>query len=82
VVDGEAEIIINKNKTDELWSPFAKIWFKEGTDDPIISISKVKPTTACFRDTDGNKMINFFKMIPSVVTGTNLASGMQGELKV
>lgn len=82
VVNGEAEVIIDKNKKDELWTPFAKIWFKEGKDDPNISIIKVKPTTAYFWDTDGNKMINFFKMIASVVTGTNLVSGMQGELKV
>lgn len=82
VVNGEAEVIIDKNKTDELWTPFAKIWFKEGKDDPNISIIKVNPTTAYYWDTDGNKMINFFKMIASVVTGTNLVSGMQGELKV
>ena len=82
VVNGEAEIIIDKNKTNELWTPFAKIWFKEGKDDPNISIIKVKPTTAYFWDTDGNKMINFFKMIASVVSGTNLVTGMQGELKV
>ena len=82
VVNGEAEVIIDKNKTDELWTPFAKIWFKEGKDDPNISIIKVKPSTAYFWDTDGNKMINFFKMIASVVTGTNLVSGMEGELKV
>ena len=82
VVNGEAEVIIDKNKTDELWTPFAKIWFKEGKDDHNISIIKVKPSTAYFWDTDGNKMINFFKMIASVVTGTNLVSGMEGELKV
>ena len=82
VVNGEAEVIIDKNKTDELWIPFTKIWFKEGKDDPNISIIKVKPSTAYFWDTDGNKMINFFKMIASVVTGTNLVSGMEGELKV
>ncbi len=82
VVNGEAEVIIDKNKTDELWTPFAKIWFKEGKDDPNISIIKVKPTTAYFWDTDGNKMINFLKMVASVVTGKNLVSSIQGELKV
>jgi len=78
VVNGEAEVIIDKNKTDELATSFAKIWFKEGNDDPNISIIKVKPNTSYYWDTDGNKMINFFKMIGSVVTGTNLVNGMQG----
>lgn len=82
VVNGEAAIILDNEKIEELWTPVAKIWFKEGKEDPNISIIKVKPTTAYYWDTDGNKMINFFKMIASVVTGANLVSGMQGELKV
>jgi general stress protein 26 len=82
VVNGEAEIIFDKAKIEELWTPAAKIWFKEGKDDPTISIIKVNPTTAYYWDTDGNRMINFLKMVASVATGTNLVSGKQGALKV
>jgi general stress protein 26 len=82
VVNGEAEIILDKTKIEELWTPIAKIWFKEGKDDPNISIIKVSPTSAYYWDTDGNRMINFIKMAASVATGTNLISGNQGTLKV
>ncbi|MBC7747111.1 MAG: pyridoxamine 5'-phosphate oxidase family protein [Methylotenera sp.] len=82
VVNGEAEIILDKTKIEELWTPVAKIWFKEGKDDPNISIIKVTPTTAYYWDTDGNKMINFIKMVASVVTGTNLVSGKEGTITV
>jgi general stress protein 26 len=82
VVNGASEIILDKTKIEELWTPIAKIWFKEGKDDPNISIIKVTPTTAYYWDTDGNKMINFLKMVASVVTGTNLVEGNQGALKV
>jgi len=82
VVNGEAEIILDKTKIEELWTPIAKIWFKDGKDDTNISIIKVKPTNAYYWDTDGNKMINFLKMVASVVTGTNLITGNQGALKV
>ncbi len=82
VVNGEAEIIFDKKKIEELWTPLAKTWFKEGKDDPNISIIKVTPTTAYYWDTDGNKMINFLKMVASVVTGTNLVTSTEGELKV
>lgn len=82
VVNGEAEIISDKVKIEELWTPAAKIWFKEGKDDPNISIIKVKPTNAYYWDTDGNRMINFFKMVASVVTGTNLVTGKEGALSV
>lgn len=82
VVNGEAEIILDKAKIEELWTPAAKIWFKEGKDDPKISIIKVKPTNAYYWDTDGNRMINFLKMVASVVTGTNLVTGKEGALSI
>ena len=80
VVNGEAEIISDKTKIEELWSPVAKIWFKEGKDDPDISIIKVLPTTAYYWDTDGNRMINFLRMVASVVTGKNLLNGEEGSI--
>ena len=82
VVNGEAEIILDKTKIEELWTPVAKIWFKEGKEDPNISIIKVTPTTAYYWDTNGNRMINFIKMVASVVTGTNLLNGEEGTITV
>lgn len=61
IVNGDAEVIIDKEKTKELWSPMIKTWFKGGKDDPTISIIKVKPQSAYYWDADGNKMINFLK---------------------
>ncbi len=80
VVNGEAEIILDKSKIEELWTPVAKIWFKEGKDDPTISIIKVNPSNAYYWDTDGNQMINLLKMIVSVVTGKNLVTGNEGAI--
>ncbi len=82
IINGQAVIISDKIKIKELWTPVAKIWFKEGKDDPGISIIKVTPTTAYYWDTDGNLMINLLKMAASVVTGKNLVTGNEGELKV
>jgi general stress protein 26 len=82
VVNGEAEIIVDRYKTDELWTPLVKAWFKEGKDDPNISIIKVNTQSAYYWDTDGNKMINFIKMVASAVTGTNLVHGKEGSINV
>jgi general stress protein 26 len=82
VVNGEAAIILDKTKFEELWTPVAKIWFKEGKDDLNLSIIKVTPTTAYYWDTDGNRMINFLKIAASVITGTNLVNGNQGTITV
>lgn len=82
IVNGEAEIILDKAKIEELWIPPAKIWFKEGKNDPNISIIKVKPSTAYYWDTEGNRMINFLKMVASVATGKNLVAGKEGAITV
>ena len=82
VVNGKAKIIVDKTKIEELWTPLAKIWFKGGKDDPAISIIKVKPTNCYYWDTDGNRMINFLKMIVSVATGSNLVISKEGALTV
>jgi general stress protein 26 len=82
IVNGEAEIIFDKTIIEELWTPVAKIWFKEGKYDPTISIIKVKPTTAYYWDTDGNRMIDLLKIVASVATGTNLTTGTEGAIKI
>ncbi len=82
VVNGEAEILMDKAKIEELWTPIAKVWFKEGKEDPTISIIKVTPTTAYYWDAEGNKMINFLKMVASVVTGSNLITGKEGAITI
>jgi general stress protein 26 len=67
---------------EELWSPLVKTWFKEGKDDPNISILKVTPTSAYYWDTEGNRMINFLKMIASVATGKTLVDAQEGNIRV
>jgi general stress protein 26 len=82
IVNGEAELIFDRNKIEELWTPVLKAWFPEGKEDPNISIVKVKPSSAYYWDTEGNKMINFFKMIASAATGKDLIDGKEGNLSV
>jgi general stress protein 26 len=82
IVNGEAEISLDRPKIEELWSPVAKIWFEKGKDDPDISLIKVNTKTAYYWDTEGSKMVNFFKFLASVATGSNLVTGVQGSIKV
>jgi general stress protein 26 len=82
VVNGTAEIILDKKIIEDLWNPMAKIWFKAGKDDPNLSVVKVAPVSAYYWDMEGNKMINIFKMVASVVTGSKPVLGTQGELNI
>jgi general stress protein 26 len=82
IVNGEAEIRFDRPKIEELWSPAAKIWFEKGKDDPDISLIKVNTESAYYWDSEGSKMVNFFKFLASVATGSNLVTGVQGSIKV
>jgi general stress protein 26 len=82
VVNGTASISTDKNKIEELWSPLVKTWFKGGKDDPNISLIRVSNVNAHYWDTKGNRMINFFKMIASVATGTTLVDAEEGSIHV
>lgn len=81
VLNGEAEIVFDKEKVEELWTPHVKAWF-EGKDDPNISLLKVTPTDAYYWDVEGNKMINFFKYIASIATGAELIDAKEGNINI
>ena len=82
VLNGEAEIVIDKIKMEKLWSPFLKIWFKEGINDTNISLIKVSSINAHYWDNEGGKMVNFIKMIASVVTGKDFVDAVEGKIKI
>jgi general stress protein 26 len=82
VVNGVAAVSTDRQKIDELWNPLVKTWFKEGKDDPNISLIKVSNINAYYWDTKGNQMINFFKMVASVATGKTLIDAEEGALNV
>jgi general stress protein 26 len=82
VVNGEAEVVIDHEKFEKYWNPLVKTWFKEGKDDPNLSLLKVVPNISYYWDVDGNRMVNFVKMIASVATGTNLVTAQEGFITV
>lgn len=82
IISGKADISYDRATIEELWSPLDKTWFKDGVDDPTISLIRVRPTDAHFWDTKGNQFVNFFKMVASVATGTTLVEGEEGRILV
>jgi general stress protein 26 len=82
IVNGTAEISLDRERIKDLWSPEAKIWFEKGKDDPDISLIKVTTKSAYYWDVDGSKMINFFKFLASVATGSNLLTSVEGSIEV
>jgi len=81
-VFGSAEIIHNRGKIEELWTPIAKAWFTGGKDDPSVSIIKVTPQDAYYWDTKNNKMVSLIKIAVSAVTGKTMDGSVEGEIKI
>ena len=80
---GRAEIVNDRSKIEELWTPMAKTWFKAGKDDPNISLIKVIPEDAYYWDTKNNKMVSLIKFAMGAI-GINPKDdgGIEGKLKV
>jgi general stress protein 26 len=81
-ITGKATIVQDQAKKDELWNPIVKAYFPQGKDDPDLSLVKIKPEAAHYWDTINGKMITWFKMAASAVTGNQADVGVEGKLKV
>jgi general stress protein 26 len=81
-VEGYATISRDQAIIDELWNPLVKAWFKEGKDDPNLTLIEVTPEKAHYWDTKHGKMISFLKIVASAVSGKTMDDGVEGELQV
>ncbi len=81
-IKGYAEVSREQGLINELWNPIAKAWFKEGKEDPRISVIKVIPEDAHYWDNKSNKFVSFLKIAASALTGANLNDGRDGDIKV
>jgi general stress protein 26 len=52
---GQAQILFDREKIDEFWTPAARLWFK-GKDDPQISLIKVAPDNFSYWHAKKSKM--------------------------
>lgn len=79
---GTAIINQDKQKIDELWNNYAKVWFQDGKDDPSLTLITVTPNTCEYWDTKHNKMVQWAKMAASLATGKTMDDGVEGQLQV
>lgn len=79
---GNAEVLTDRDRIEELWSPIAKTWFNEGKDDPTLTLIRVVPSDAYYWDTKQNKLISLVKIAYGAITGTPTDGGVEGSLKI
>jgi len=79
---GKASIIDDRQKIKDLWTPIAKAWFPEGSDDPNISLIRVQPTDGHYWDTKNGKLVSMIKIAAAALTGNRSDVGVEGDLKI
>ena len=79
---GSAQIVNDRQKIEELWTPMAKAWFEEGKDDPAISLIRVQPQDGHYWDTKNGKIVTMLKIAASAISGYKGDGGVEGQLKV
>lgn len=78
-VSGTVELVRDRAKIDELWSPLYNAWFKGGKDDPNIVLLKVAVEKAEYWDYSAGALVQLAGLIKSVVTGEKLADKDQNN---
>lgn len=68
-VTGEASLLEDQAKKNELFNPAAKAWFPNGPNDPNVGLLAVKILDAEYWDVTDSKMVQLFKMAKAAVTG-------------
>lgn len=79
-VRGHCQIIEDKNKMKEYWSPLYEAWFPKGLEDPALCLAKVRTDEAYYWNADTTKMGVIFNIIKSVVTGEKFKEGESGKI--
>jgi len=81
-INGTGEVSRDVARIDKYWNDMIAAWFEKGKEDPNIRILKITPTEAHYWDNKTNKLITFFKVATSAVTGSKMDIGRQGDLNI
>ena len=78
---GTAEILVDKEKAEELWTPIVKTWFNGGPEDPTLTIIKVTPEDGYYWDTKDGKLITLLKIAAGAIAGREFDGSLEAKLK-
>ncbi len=81
-VSASAERVVDRDQIKAMWNPAVQAWYPNGPDDPHVMLIKVVPHAAEYWDSNGNAMVQLFKMAKAVLTGTTPDEGEHGKLRL
>lgn len=81
-ISGRAEVVKDRAKIEELWSPVLKAWFPEGKDDPTLCLLKVSVEQAEYWDAPNSKIVQLFGMVKAIATGQEADYGENRKMNL
>ena len=81
-ISGHAAVSKDRSRIKELWSPFLKVWFTGGEDDPRISVIRVEPVEGYYWDNKHGNAVAAAKMLFGAVVGKTFDDSIEGTLSV
>jgi general stress protein 26 len=80
-VSGRVSVVDDRAKRHALWSPPAKIWFKQGPDDPDLVLLRVDVDHADYWEAPSNIVTRMIGFAAAMVTGNEKLVGKQGRIE-
>ena len=79
-VSGTANLVRDKAKADQLWTPAMKAWFPGGTEDPDVALLKVHVEKAEYWDTPNSTFVHIVGFVKATVTGKAYKPGKNEKI--
>ncbi len=80
-VSGTAQVVHDRAKAEELWSPPLKAWFPDGLDDPHLALLRVRATQAEYWDAP-NGVAQLLEITRAIVQGETAQPGENKKLEL
>jgi general stress protein 26 len=68
-VSGRARVVRDRARAETIWSPFAKVWFPKGIDDPELAILVVTIDKAEYWDSPSGTFVVLYGLATQAITG-------------
>ncbi len=81
-VTGEAEVVRDRARFEELWNSFVEAWFPDGPGTPGVVLLRIRTHAAQYWDSPGGKAVQLYSMVKSKIAGTRYDGGDSGTVQL
>lgn len=82
-VSGRAQLVEDRQRAEEMWSPIYKAWFKDGLEDPDLGLLRVDVERAEYWDSPNSGVAHIIGLAKAMLTGESPAKlGEHGKMNL